>query len=88
MAPRPVLLSNAVEDQWANPNGQFEVLKGAQSVYDLLHAGGMEGRTFPEIGTLMGGRLGYYIRAGKHSMTAGDWGVFMDFADRYFKVGK
>ena len=26
VAPRPVLFSNAVEDTWANPEGQFEVL--------------------------------------------------------------
>ncbi|MFN6051094.1 MAG: acetylxylan esterase, partial [Planctomycetia bacterium] len=29
-APRPVLFTNAVEDTWANPDGQFEVLKAAQ----------------------------------------------------------
>jgi hypothetical protein len=26
-------------------------------------------------------RLGYYVREGKHSMTADDWTVFMNFAD-------
>ena len=28
-------------------------------------------------------RLGFYIRAGKHSMTTDDWKVFLDFADRH-----
>src|SRR5205085_5634423 len=36
VAPRPVLFSNAVEDQWANPDGQFDVLKAADPVYRLL----------------------------------------------------
>ena len=35
-APRPVLFPNAVEDQWANPDGQFEMLKAADPVYRLL----------------------------------------------------
>ena len=39
MAPRPVLFANAVEDTWANPAGQFEVLRAADPVYRLLGAG-------------------------------------------------
>ena len=37
-APRPVLYSNAQEDQWANPNGQFEMLRAADPVYQLYGA--------------------------------------------------
>ena len=86
MAPRPVLLANAVEDKWANPIGQFELLKAAEPVYRLLGAGGLADHKMPEVGRLSAGKLGYYIREGKHSMTPGDWRVFCDYADR--QLGK
>jgi hypothetical protein len=38
----------------------------------------------PKPEQLIGSRLGYYIRPGKHSMTRGDWKVFLDYADKYF----
>ena len=82
-APRPVLFSNAVEDTWANPDGQFEMLRAAEPVYRLLEAGGLESPDKPGMGKLSGGVLGYFIRAGKHSMTREDWKVFLDFADRH-----
>jgi hypothetical protein len=83
MAPRPVLLSNAVEDTWANPDGQFEMLRAADPVYRLLGAGGLKSRKMPEVGKLSAGTLGYYIREGKHSMTRQDWQIFADYADRH-----
>jgi hypothetical protein len=82
-APRPVLFTNAVEDQWANPNGQFEVLKAADPVYRLLDAGGLDAKSTPELNQLVSSTLGYFIRPGQHSMTKGDWKVFLDFADRH-----
>lgn len=91
MAPRPVLLSNATEDTWANPDGQFDVLRGAESVYRLLGAGGCDVTTQPPVGELVKSRLGYFIRPGKHSMNAVDWAAFLDFADVHLgksKVGK
>jgi hypothetical protein len=86
VAPRPVLLSNAVEDTWANPEGQFEVLRAAEPVYRLLGAGGLDARRMPEPGRLVDSRLGYFIRPGKHSMTREDWKVFLAFADKHLKT--
>ncbi len=84
--PRPVLFSNAKEDQWANPDGQFEVLQAADPVYRFLDAGGLGAKEVPPLGKLVDSRLGYFIRAGKHSMTLVDWQAFWDFADK--QLGK
>jgi type 1 glutamine amidotransferase len=85
VAPRPVLFTNAVADVWANPDGQFEVLKAADPVYRLLGAGGLEAKERPAENVLSSGTLGYYIRPGKHSMTKGDWKVFLDFTDKHLR---
>lgn len=84
-APRPVLFSNAQEDTWANPAGQFEVLRAADPVYRFLGVEGLEAKEVPPLGKLVDSRLGYFIRAGKHSMTLEDWKAFWDFADRQMK---
>jgi hypothetical protein len=82
VAPRPVLFSNATQDTWANPEGQFQVLKAADPVYRFLGVGGLDAERMPETGKLIASRLAYYIRPGKHSMTKGDWKIFLDFADK------
>ena len=87
-APRPVLLSNAVEDEWANPAGQFDMLKAAEPVYKLLGAGGVDAKVMPEPGKLIDSRLGYWIRPGKHSMTKADWETFIAYADRQMKPAR
>lgn len=83
-APRPVLFSNAAEDTWANPDGQFTVLQAADSVYRLLGAGGLDAKQPAPSGELLKSKLGYFIRPGKHSMNRQDWGAFLDFADHHF----
>ena len=84
-APRPVLLSNATEDLWANPAGQFEMLRGAAPVYAKFHEKPLESDKAPEVGQLMKSRLGYFIRPGKHAMTAVDWAAWLDYADQWLK---
>jgi hypothetical protein len=83
-APRPVLYTNALEDQWANPDGQFEMLKGANSVYRLFETEGLQATEKPELRKLVDSKLGYYIRPGKHAMDREDWGIFLDYADKQF----
>ncbi len=84
-APRPVLFSCAAEDLWANPSGQFEMLRAADPVYRLVAGDGLGAAEMPEIGKLLPSRLGYFIRPGRHSMTPGDWAAWLDYADRWLK---
>jgi hypothetical protein len=85
VAPRPVLFTNAVQDTWANPVGQFEVLRAADPVYRFLQAGGLDAKQMPEPGKLIDSTLGYHIRPGGHAMTPEDWQVFLTFADKHLK---
>lgn len=87
-APRPVLMTNAIEDRWADPDGQFRVLQAAEPVYRLLGASGLQSPTPPELDQLSAGTLGYYVRPGKHAMTRKDWKVYLDYADQYLVTSK
>jgi hypothetical protein len=82
-APRPVLFTNAEDDQWANPPGQFDVLRAAAPAYKLYGDATPVAEKVPEQGTLSAERLGYFIRAGKHAMTPDDWKVYVRFADKW-----
>ncbi|MBI4604836.1 MAG: acetylxylan esterase, partial [Planctomycetes bacterium] len=86
VAPRPVLFTNGIEDQWADPQGQFEILRAADPVYRLLGAGGLDAKDVPPLGQLAGGTLGYYVREGGHVSDAAYWKVFLDFADKHLKA--
>ena len=52
-------------------------------VYRFLGVEGLAAEKMPEPGQLVASRLGYFIRPGKHSMTRGDWKVYLDFADKH-----
>ena len=69
-APRPVLFTNAADDVWANPSGQFEVLQAARPAYELLGVEGLAAEKMPAPGdALVASRLGYWIRPGEHAMS-------------------
>ena len=84
-APRPVLLSNAEGDAWANPEGQFSLIAAAAPAYALFGEAPKFPATRPAISELLNERIGYYIRPGKHSMTTADWAVWLDYADHWLK---
>ncbi len=84
-APRPVLYSNAADDEWANPAGQFEMMKKASPVYELLGVEGMKAEKMPGMNAMVENRLGYWIRPGKHEVNADDWKAFLQYADKWLK---
>ena len=84
-APRPVLFSAADQDQWANPAGQLQMLKAASPVYEFLGSKGLDPSVSLEIAPVQTGvppgRLGFFMRHGKHAMLPEDWKAFLAFAD-------
>jgi len=84
-APRPVLFTNAADDLWANPSGQFEVLRAANPAYKLYGVDGMTAEKMPGHNELVASRLGYWIRPGAHAMSPPDWKTYMDYADVWLK---
>ena len=69
MAPRALLVQEARDDHWANPIGSYLTNVAAKPVFDFL-------------GT--GGKIGYHIRDGGHSVPVQDWETLAEFADHVF----
>ncbi len=69
VAPRPLLVTNAFGDPWANPEGTQRVFLAAREVFAFLGAAD---------------RLAIHYREGQHAHNADDWRTLMDFADRQF----
>lgn len=83
IAPRPLYVSSATEDRWADPRGEFLSLANASAVYGLWKEPAMDINAMPAPDTpLVVGRRGYHIRSGSHDLKVADWERFIDFAQR------
>ena len=82
IAPRPLLILSAIEDEWSDPEGEFLSGQAASPVYRLLGAQGLEAEQWPSPSTLVNSRIGYFLRTGGHNVTAEDWAATLDWADK------
>jgi hypothetical protein len=85
MAPRPLYVTSATEDQWADPKGEFLSAVNATDVYHLYNKKGIETDQQPRADQPVGANVRYHIRTGAHDMLLYDWMEYVKFADRYFK---
>jgi hypothetical protein len=85
IAPRPLYVASAVDDQWADPRGEFLATSYASPVYQLYNFNGLNNAEMPDVDQpLISDRVAYHIRTGGHDITLYDWQQFVNFANQHF----
>lgn len=85
IAPRPLYITNASEDLWADPTGTFLALKHAEPVYRLYGGSPDLPAQPPAVNQPMLNRqMAYHNREGIHDLTPYDWSNFIRFAKFHF----
>jgi len=77
-APRMLHVASAVEDEWADPTGEFIATREASRVWHLLEAGPPLAEAPPGIGVSRSQRVAYHLREGKHDINAVDWAHYLE----------
>jgi len=87
LAPRPLYVSNAHHDLWADQKGQWIGTYNAAPGYQLY--GKKIAFNSPEQPALdspiIESAIGYHVRSGFHGLTLYDWERYMEFIEYHFK---
>ena len=81
IAPRPLAVSNAVEDTWCDPMSEYMSLWEASKAYEFLGVPGfLAPAAYPLPGQVFAdGRLGFNLRSGTHFLSRHDWLFYLNF---------
>jgi hypothetical protein len=85
IAPRPLYIASAQDDQWADPRGEFLSGVHAEPVYRLFGTTGVGTDKFPNVDEPVGDLVRYHMRTGKHDVKDYDWQQYIKFADAHVK---
>lgn len=82
IAPRLLYVASATEDAWADPEGEWlSTLAAGPAWGNAGQTIGWDAKLTPDQ-PIHGGRVGYHLKAGRHSLTRKDWNFFADFASK------
>ncbi|WP_372946967.1 alpha/beta hydrolase family protein [Mariniphaga sp.] len=82
IAPRPLYVTSAEDDQWADPRGEFLSSHYATPVYELYNKQGISTVEMPQVNQPIINTVAYHIRTGGHGVTAFDWNQYIKWADK------
>lgn len=85
IAPRPLYVASAQEDQWADPKGEFLSAHYASPVYALYGKKGITTNQIPQVNQPIQNTLAYHIRTGIHDVTDYDWEQYIQWAKKWVK---
>lgn len=85
IAPRPLYVASAEEDQWADPLGEFLSCVAASPVYKLLTRKEFPVTQMPPVNSPVVSTIGYHVRTGGHAVTLYDWQQYLNFADMHLR---
>jgi len=86
MAPRPLYISNAQHDLWADQKGQWIGTFNASPAYNLYGKKvAFKSQKQPPINQpIIESYIGYHVRSGVHGLELYDWERYMEFIEYHF----
>ena len=83
-APRPLYVSSASEDDWADPAMEFEAATLCGEAYKIYGMSGLPDNNIPPVNApLLSGDVGYHNREGEHGCEVYDWKQYISFMKKY-----
>ncbi len=86
IAPRQFYLSNGTDDLWADPLGEYESLKLASTIYELVGFDKALDETMPSYDEPIHNEyFGYHLINQNHNIGYDNWKYYLEYVEKYVK---